>query len=185
MTGTRKAPINLVFLATPSSLDSCLRAAGWHAAQTTRWQTVFEAYRDVLLSRGNPAAPLSPWFWSDRTPLQQWSRPDGPDRVFDRSFLRIWRTSLTAAGGTDVLVASTGHEHLPSWHLVPEVDAAFDHSRGQLLKQLAQTRGVAGTEPFEVPDDKNASRTGPLYEGERSVVRLKACRANMQIKPGK
>lgn len=185
VTGNRKAPINLVFLATPSSLDSCLQAAGWHAAKTTRWQTVFEAYRDVLLNRGNPAAPMSPWFWNDRTPIQQWSRPDGPDRVFDRSFLRIWRTSLTAAGGTDVLVASTGHERLPSWHLVPEVDAAFDHSRGQLLKQLAQTGGVAGTELFGVPDDKNASRTGLLYEGERSVVRLKACRANMQIKPGK
>jgi len=174
--GVRKSPINLVFQASPSVLESCLKAAGWYPADPTHWRTVIRAYRDALLRHGNPGAPLSPWFWRDIPQSQQWSRPDSKDQVFDRHFLRIWQTPYTTRTGLTVFAASTGHERLPAWHLVPQPDSAFDAARAQLIGQLRAAGGVAGETPLTLPPAQHQTASGLVYEGGRSAVTLTGCR---------
>lgn len=173
--GERKSPINMMLITSPKTLESCLRAADWHPADETRWQTVLAAYRDVMMHRGNPTAPLSPWFWRDRTPWQQWSRIDGPDQVFNRSFLRIWQTPYKTGSGENVLVASTGHESLPSGHLIPRPDANFAVASKQLVDSLRSAGGVAGANTLNLTAERVQASNRLAYDGKFSIVRLKEC----------
>lgn len=175
--GVRKAPINLVFQADPAVLTSCLQASGWHRAAPTDWGSVILAYRDAFLHRQNPAAPLAPWFWHDNPQTQQWSKPDGKDQVFDRHFLRIWQTPYYTPSGLGVYAASAGHEQLPAWHLVPQPDMAFDSTRKALVGQLRAAGGVVSALALTLPARRDSAGSGLVYEGERSLVTLKACHA--------
>lgn len=165
MIGERKASINLVFLAKPEDLQTCLRAAGWHAVQRANMTRLVQAYWDHFMNKPNPTAPLSPWFWQDNPQYQQWSQPDGNHRVFDRYFFRVWKTDYSAKSGLNVYVATTGHERLPTQHIVPIVDQTFDAARTRLVNQLSKAGGI-------VEQDTQASK---IQDGNRIILQLGVC----------
>ncbi len=173
--GVRKSPINLVIQAQPEVLRSCLNAAGWHPADKTTWRNVFRAYRDALARHYNPGAPLAPWFWQENPQSQQWSQPDAHNLVFDRHFLRIWATDFKTVTGLTVFMASTGHETLPEWHLIPQPDPVFDPSRIRLIEQLRTAGGVESEAPISLPVVHSQANGGMDYEGGRSVLTLSSC----------
>ncbi len=170
--GVRKSPINIVFIAEPKALASCLMAAEWHPADEVQLSSVLGAYKDVLLQRGNSSAPLSPRFWHDNPPTQQWSKPDTANMVFDRSFLRIWRASFLTKGGQTVHVGSVGHETLPAWHLVPRPDTSFKMVQARLVESLRQAGCVQQTETIDLNPIDEPFHLGLIYEGGISVIHL-------------
>jgi len=176
--GQRKAPLNILFLARDTrQLLSCLRQAGWFRARPIGWAAVVGAYFDVLQHRGDGRAPLSPWFWQDRPQTLGLVRPDNPRTVFDRQFLRIWKTETGLANGSLVFVAAIGHERLPAWHLVPTRDNQFDGPRQTLARQLVSS--ISGTRQQTLTFPSSVAPAGPQgldYEGGLSVIDLRNSR---------
>ncbi|MFM2483258.1 LssY C-terminal domain-containing protein [Celerinatantimonas sp. YJH-8] len=175
--GVRQSPINLVIQAQPDELQNCMRAAGWYLADPIRWRHVFRAYYSVWFQHDDPNAPLSLWFWQDRPQSQQWSQPDAPGMVFNRYFLRVWSTDYKTQNGLQVFVASTGHERLPKWHVIPRADSGFDAARSRLINQLRKIGGITTEATLPLATRPQPFVSGFEYEGIRSILTLKSCRS--------
>lgn len=138
--------------------------------------SVVGAYFDDFEGRGNPVAPLSPWFWQDQPQTAGWVKVDDPNTVFARQTLRVWLSRYRTSSGLALFVATIGHERLLPHHLIPVQEPVFDSVRAGLSQQLL-TLGLAKRDQ-SVAFPSLLTRQSPTlgYEGLVSVITLAQCR---------
>lgn len=173
--GTRRGPINMVVVAnTIDQVRACAVRAGWQVADPISWHSVPRAYFHAFRGTPYPTAPLSPWFWDASPQTLGLVQPEPTGHVFDRRYLRVWRTDHQLDANRQLFVATIGQEARAPWHLVPQPLPSFNRVRQTFLNQLTTEQLAIHISTTTYPGLSTRPSAGsPLpYDGQISVIEL-------------
>lgn len=160
ITGTPRAPVNLVFVARDlEQVRTCLLQGGWLEADPIQGFSVPKAYINALRDKTDPTAPLAPWFWKEQPQSLGLVKPGEKGRVFDREFLRVWPSGARIEPDKVLFAGTVGEEARADWQLVPQSLPTFNRALQKLVDQLRQHDLVNQVEDFPFPDDKTPVST--------------------------
>lgn len=171
-------PINLVLRGSREEVDSAFSRAGWLLAKPSTFGAIAKEAEAIVLSRGDPVAPMSHEFYAGRVEDLRFERASPSARA--RHHVRLWQadsagTLWAGAATEDVGMLVSARRRTVTHRIAPDIDRERELLAGELLAGGCAVLGGYVTLP-------GATRTGSSVAGQRyvtdaraAVLRLVAC----------
>lgn len=159
-------------------VDSAFSRAGWLLAKPSTFGAIAKEAEAIVLSRGDPVAPMSHEFYAGRVEDLRFERASPSARA--RHHVRLWQadsagTLWAGAATEDVGMLVSARRRTVTHRIAPDIDRERELLAGELLAGGCAVLGGYVTLP-------GATRTGSSVAGQRyvtdaraAVLRLVAC----------